>query len=222
MEIRAEPIGRVQELARSRVRWHSLYRVDERICLRRVAHGIAEVAVRDGRGGIFLARDSLGRFDLVRIERHSKLFWGAFAFWSPVYWIAYWVSPPDLCFLPRAWLAHPTWLDFTYGYVVFALNCHGLLDFFFTVNGGFSTCLLAEIYKAGPRGLSTADMIDMFVDTKDGDKIYAWRLPRLVETGYLRMDQDCESVSYCLTKKGQFAAHCAQACKRVLNLGRGG
>lgn len=157
---------------------------------------------------------------LVRVERYSKLFFSLFAAWTPLYFLAYFATPDNAWILPAAWSVAPWKLDAAYGYVVFALNMHNVMDFFFGVNGGFSTCLLLEILRSGRRGLATEEIVARFRTADGADKIYAWRLPRLAETGYLAIDPasgDCR-----LTAKGVWAARIAWLGKRILNLGMGG
>lgn len=157
---------------------------------------------------------------LVRVERHSRLFWPAFAVWTAIYFVLYFLTPPDLYVLPAATLAERSWLDMGYGFVVFFFNFHSLLDFFFAVNGGFSTCLMLEIKKAGDRGLSTGEIAGMLRAPNGEDKIYAWRIPRLVDTGYLRVGPLGKGVV--LTRKGRLVAKVAKFAKRTLNLKSGG
>lgn len=157
---------------------------------------------------------------LIRVERYSKLFFGMFAAWTPLYFLAYDLTPDHLWVLPAAWTGMPHRLDLWYGYAIFAMNMHNVLDFFFGVNGGFSTCLLLEILRSGARGLATGDLIARFHRPDGTDKIYAWRIPRLAETGYIRMDEQAGTCT--LTPKGAVAARIAWLGKRILNLGAGG
>ena len=157
---------------------------------------------------------------LVRVERYSKLFFSLFAAWTPVYFIAFFATPANVWILPATWSQAPLKLDLAYGFVVFALNMHNVMDFFFGVNGGFSTCLLLEILRAGRHGLATEEIVAKFRTTDGTDKIYAWRLPRLAETGYIALDPvsgECR-----LTAKGVWAARIAWLGKKILNLGMGG
>ena len=156
----------------------------------------------------------------VRVERYSKLFFSVFAAWTPLYFLAYAWTPADVWVLPASWTGMPYRLDLWYGYALFAMNMHNVLDFFFGVNGGFSTCLLLEILKTGRKGLATEELISKFRRPDGTDKIYAWRLPRLAETGYIALDE--ASGSCALTAKGALAARVAWLGKRMLNLGAGG
>lgn len=157
---------------------------------------------------------------IVRVERYSKLFFSMFAAWIPLYFVAYFATPANVWILPDAWSRVPMKLDLAYGFVLFAFNMHSVLDFFFGIAGGFSTGLLLEIFRAGPRGITTDELVAKF-QTPDGtDKIYAWRLPRLAETGYIVIDPasgDCR-----LTAKGTTAARIGWLAKKILNLGMGG
>jgi len=153
-------------------------------------------------------------------KRHAKIFVPALGVWTPVYFLAYFATPENVFVLPPVWCARLVWLDVAYGYAVFLLNWHSFIDFFFAVNGGFSMCLMFELRRAGDGGLTTSEILEMFQATAYADKIYAWRLPRLAQTGYIAMNQ--ESGVCRLTKKGVAVAILTRGLKRVLNLGSGG
>jgi len=157
---------------------------------------------------------------VFRQERFSRLFFSAFAVWTPAYFIAYYLTPEDLYFLSKPWIAKPGWLDVSYGYAVLCLNFHSFIDFFFAVNGGFSMCLMRELLRVDACGLSTSEILEMFHQAGDMNKIYGWRLPRLVETGYVR--QDRTTSKYVLTMKGIWAAKVVLYLNRILSLSKGG
>lgn len=156
---------------------------------------------------------------VLRPKRHSMLFFPAALAWSPIYFLAYAFTPPDLGFLPASWLTPLRALDAGYGYVIFLLNAHSFIDYFFGFNGGFSTSLMLEIFRAGNHGLSTGELIGRYTHESGVDKIYGWRLPRLAETGYVAIDD----AGVCrLTPKGRAIARFTWMLKRFLNLGAGG
>ncbi len=157
---------------------------------------------------------------ILRPKRHSGLFLLTLCCWTPVYFAVFLFSPDNLWFLSAPWTCSIRWLDALYGYGVFLLNCHSFIDFFFGVNGGFSTCIILEIGRAGRDGLSAEALMDMFRGKDETDKVYGWRLPRLVQTGYIH--QDDSSGTYGLTRKGRIAATVALAGKTLLNLDKGG
>jgi hypothetical protein len=157
---------------------------------------------------------------VLKPKRHSKLFFPAAAAWSPVYFLVYFLTPADLGFLAPAWMAKPLWLDAVYGYVVFLLNAHSYIDFFFGFNGGFSMSLMLELLRSGERGLATANLVGRYRRADGVDTIYGWRLPRLAETGYIAMDP--QSGVCRLTGKGRAVARLTWLLKRILNLGAGG
>lgn len=157
---------------------------------------------------------------LLRPKRHSMLFFPAALAWSPVYFALFFLTPADLGFLPSSWLTPLRALDAGYGYIIFLLNAHSFIDYFFGFNGGFSTSLMLEIFRAGEQGLSTGDLIGRYHHASGVDKIYGWRLPRLAETGYIAIDA---STGICtLTPKGRAIARFTWFLKRFLNLGAGG
>jgi|GEM_PF-751345 len=179
--------------------------------------------------GILLSLATFGAFipcamlasRALRVDRHARLFFGVILALSPVYALAYALLPPDLWFLPDSLLAGRPVIEAVLGYVLLLLNFHSFLNVFYGMNGGFSTCILSEIQKAGPQGLSTNSLVQLF-QTPDGkDKIYAWRVPRLVETGYLLRDSQRDV--YRLTAKGSFVARMTCCLQRLFATGeRGG
>lgn len=157
---------------------------------------------------------------ILRPKRHGRLFLFGAAGWTPVYFCLFLATPDDLYILSRGWMCSIRWLDLVYGYVVFILNCHSLMDCFFGFNGGFSTSLMRELLRAGPTGLSTQETIALYRRPNGTDAIYGWRVPRLEQTGYLVVDR---ATGMCrLTAKGRVVARLTSLCKRALDLGAGG
>jgi hypothetical protein len=157
----------------------------------------------------------------LKPRRYSRLFQPAFILFALIYTAAYWLTPPDLGILPAAWRAQPGWLDALGGFLILALNYFSYIDWFFGFNGGFSMSLLLEMLRAGARGLTTAELIGRYTrGAAQSDKIFDWRVPRLVETGYLVLDG--KTGVYQLTGKGRLVARLTYISKRVLNLGAGG
>jgi hypothetical protein len=157
---------------------------------------------------------------ILRPDRHSKIFLPAIAAAVIGYVAGYFLSPPDLWFLPPAWLAHFQWMDLPLGFFILLLNIHNYIDWFFGFNGGFSTSLILLLHRAGATGLTTAELIANYHGRDGMDKIYGWRLPRLEETGYITIDKQTHVCT--LTSKGKLAAAITRAIKRTLNLGAGG
>ena len=155
-----------------------------------------------------------------RFERHSRLFLPAIAISTPIYFILYALTSPTLGFLSEPWMATHRVADAVYGYVVLLLNVHSYMDFFFGFNGGFSTSLMVRLLRAGPAGLPIDEIIGCYKLPDGRDKLFAWRIPRLAETGYLTIDA---ATGRCvLTAKGRLVARIGAFCKGVLGLGKGG
>ena len=169
---------------------------------------------------VFYVGSTITVSHFVRFERHSKLFLPAAAAWTPIYFALYWLTRPTLGFLSEPWLATHQWADATYGYVVFLLNVHSYMDFFFGFNGGFSSSILARLKNAGRAGLTPPELIANYRSADGTDKIFAWRLPRLAETGYLLIDPVSHRCR--LTAKGRLVARLGSLYKNMLNLGKGG
>lgn len=155
---------------------------------------------------------------IKEFERHSKLFLPVFFLWIPVYLVLYLFTPENLFFLPIELTTKYKWLDILYGLLLYVLNFHNQLDFFYTVNGGFSTCILIEIEKS-KKGMDEKDIVEMF--RKPGEemnKIFSWRLPRLEETGYIILNNKVAK----LTFKGKIVATLVKILKILLNVPKEG
>jgi hypothetical protein len=155
-----------------------------------------------------------------KFARHSRLFLPATALALPLFVATYLLSPRDLGFLPAEWCAHRPWLDLALGLAVLVLNIHNYGDWFFGFNGGFSTSMMLLLLSAGEKGATAEELIAEYHDAQGRDKIHGWRIPRLVETGYLALD--AATGKYALTAKGVQLAKVTRLLKRILNLGRGG
>lgn len=157
---------------------------------------------------------------ITRPRNYSRVLLPTLLAGAPLYLATFFLTPPDLGFLGPAWLAHPAWLDASYGAVVYLLNAHSYYDFFWAFNGGFSMSLMLEILRHGPAGARTPDLVGRYVRPDGVDKIYGWRLPRLAESGMIEID---EAAGQCrLTKRGDQVARFTRFWKRFLNLGEGG
>jgi hypothetical protein len=157
---------------------------------------------------------------LGRFERHSKLFLPAIAIWIPIYFAAYFLTPATLGFLSAPWMATHRMLDAICGCAVLLLNIHSYIDFFFGFNGGFSTSMMLLLLAREPRGATAEELIAEYRDKDGRDKIHGWRLPRLAETGYLRIDPHTQVCT--LTDRGRTVARFTRFLKTILTLGRGG
>lgn len=157
---------------------------------------------------------------LKQFERHSKLFLPVFIFFIPVYIVLYFITPENLWILPKILTTKYRYLELIYGLLLYVLNFHNQLDFFYTVNGGFSTCILVEIRKS-EKGLKKEEIVNMFKKPGESiNKIFSWRLPRLAETGYINFDDKKGIVK--LTSKGKIVAMLVKFLKTVLNVPKEG
>lgn len=156
----------------------------------------------------------------LKPERHSKLFFPALAAFMPVVVGVYLLTPADLGFLAPAWQATHAWLDIVYACVVLAFNMHTFIDIFFGLNGGFSMSILLELLRTNGRGLTSEEIVAKYFTADGMDKLYGWRLPRLAETGYIRIDPQTDLCT--LTAKGRKIARLTDLLKRGMNLGAGG
>jgi hypothetical protein len=153
--------------------------------------------------------------------RHiGKLFFPSVVWWSPIYFVLYYLTPSNVYFLPESWLTSMTWLDVSYGYVVYLLNCHSYIDFFFGFNGGFSMSLMFEIFRAPGQRLKKEILVKKYYTDEGLDKIYSWRLPHLLNANCIVMNDrgDCCK----LTDRGRRIAIITKGLKRFLNLSEGG
>jgi hypothetical protein len=157
---------------------------------------------------------------LVRFERHSRLFLPAIAIWIPIYFAAYFLTPATLGFLSTPWMATHRMLDAIFGCAVLLLNIHSYIDFFFGFNGGFSTSIMLLLFRSGVEGATTEELIGAYRCPDGTDKIHGWRLPRLIETGWIRLDPATGGCN--LTSKGLAVARLSGWLKGLLCLGKGG
>jgi len=156
----------------------------------------------------------------ARFQRHSRLFIPAALIAVPVFLAAYRFTPADLWFLPPPWQAARAWLDAALGVLILLLNIHNYIDWFFGFNGGFSTSMMLLLLAREPKGATAAELIAEYHRADGTDKIHGWRLPRLAETGWLRIDPSTQICT--LTDKGRALARFTRFLKTVLTLGRGG
>jgi hypothetical protein len=157
---------------------------------------------------------------LFRPKRFITMFAAVAVAWSVGYFVLYAVLPANLYFLPPTWMCSIQWFDMLYGFIVFLLNCHTLVDCFSGSCGGLSTALLVAILQAGDQPVTTEALVAKFKLGENSDRIYGWRLPRLEKQGYVR--QDPPSGRYLLTAKGRILAVITFCLKRIMNLGAGG
>ncbi len=156
---------------------------------------------------------------LFRPKRHLQLFVPTALLWGGGYVGLYFWVPASAGFLPLEWQTPSAWADGLYGFLVYWLNIHTVVDVFFATCGGFSVSLLSAILRA-EGGLSTEALVEAFSGTQGGDKIYNWRVPHLESQGYLFRDSN--SGAYQLTAKGRLVASFIHILKRLMNLGKGG
>ena len=156
---------------------------------------------------------------LFRPSRHLQLFVPTALIWGGGYVGLYLCVPASAGFLPLEWQSSNAWTDGVYGFLVYWLNIHTVVDVFFATCGGFSVSLLSAILRA-KGGMNTADLVEAYSGPQGGDKIYNWRVPHLESQGYLF--RDTSSGAYQLTAKGRLVASFTNVLKRLMNLGKGG
>lgn len=154
----------------------------------------------------------------TRPKTYLRLFVTTAAGWMPGYFLIYWLTPADLGFLPPAWQCANQEFDAGYGFVIFLLNCHTVVDCFFGFCTGFSVSMLLAILKAD--GLTEEQITGLFKLDDNTDRIYSWRLPYLQRIGWLQSEPGTNR--YRLTSRGRRIAWITYTLKRLLNLGKGG
>ncbi|MCX7412432.1 MAG: hypothetical protein NTW36_03190 [Planctomycetia bacterium] len=157
---------------------------------------------------------------LLRPQRHLKLFVACSLVGAAGYAAMFATTPPDVWFLTEEWQCGSTVLDFFYGLAVYVLNCHTWIDVFFATCGGFSSAILLVMRKAGTP-VSTDEVTSAFTFAEDGgERIYSARFPNLIRWGYIT----CESASsrMRLTSKGRAVALIVRQIKTLLSLKAGG
>ena len=157
---------------------------------------------------------------LLKPSHYSRVFVPGLVIGPVVLVVLYFLTPADLGFLSPGWQADRAWLDIFYGCLVFLLNGHSYIDFFFGFNGGFSMSVMLEILRRQPRAAKTDEIVRCYLRPDGFDKIYGWRLPRLADSGMITIDR--EKGTCRLTDPGRRVALFARFCKRWLNVGEGG
>jgi len=161
---------------------------------------------------------AIARF--VRLPRQLKLLIWMTPIGAVAYFLLYASTPPNLHFLADRWMCSNSTLDLWYGFVVYILNCHTLIDCISGSCGGFSVSLLVIFLGAPNQTASTAEVIAKFKLGDETDSIYAWRLPHLEKHGYVLKGPATRT--YSLTTEGRLVARIALGLKRLMNLGEGG
>ena len=138
-----------------------------------------------------------------RPSRAGKTFWIVFWMLSPFYFLAHVLTPSDLWFLPKTLLSNSAFIDMFFGFFVFALNFHSFLDFFFAVNGGFSTCLTMEISRNRGKSATPAELLEKFHQNGDQAGIQNYRIINLLKGGYILLNNTTSCFE--LTAKGKVA-----------------
>ena len=157
---------------------------------------------------------------VLKPKSHLRIFLRAAILWTPVYFAVYLLTPRSFYFLPESWTTEFLVLDVLYGYMVFLLNVHSYVDVFYGFVGGFSASVMLEILQADNGTLTAHEIIQRFRAEDGADKIYAYRLPRLADSGYITVN-DADGTC-ALTPKGHRIAGLTKLLKRFLNLGSGG
>lgn len=156
----------------------------------------------------------------LKPQRHSSLFVGLLVPTIFIFLLSYYLAPSDLWILTPPWEAHYIWADVLLGLLILLLNAHSYMDWFFAFNGGFSTSLMLLLLRYEPQGTTSNQLISHYFSADGIDKIHAWRLPRLEETGYLKIDPETKICS--LTKQGKYVASLSSKAKNLFSLGLGG
>ncbi len=156
----------------------------------------------------------------IRPRKPLPVLAGAALAGLPAYALAFWLTAPDLGFLPPAWRTAWSGFDAVCGAGVYLLNCHSYIDFFFGFNGGFSMSMMLAIRRAEKGELRMEELCARYILPDGFDRIYSWRLPRLRQAGLITIEPD---TGVCrLTPKGARVARVGWFFKRLLNLAEGG
>lgn len=169
---------------------------------------------------IFYVGSSVLFSHLLRPKRHPKLFLSLLLLSSIIFFALYWATPMNFWFLAQPWQAAHVWLDMLLGFLILLFNVHSYIDWFFGFNGGFSTSLMLVLLDKNKRGATTDEILQEYECASGENKIHAWRIPRLQETGYLKVNPHTGICT--LTFKGKAIAQTALLAKKIFNLGIGG
>lgn len=150
---------------------------------------------------------------VYRGNKEFKVFLGAFAGAVIAYAAAFPLTPPDLGFLPAAWLEPAVSVDFGNGLLVLALVFHGFWCVAYFTGVSPSMGVMIELRERGERGISVEEALAMHSHEQPMNLIFQRRLPKLVQGGYV---SDEGGVYRLLPRGGRIAAFGA-FLKRLIN-----
>ena len=144
-------------------------------------------------------------------RKYFKIFLVAFAVAAAVYALLYRALPDDLGVLPVGWLEPNGTVDFLNGILILVLLFHSFWDAVYTTAlTGFSGNLIVLLHRHG--GLSRDQLLEIYGAREEIDRVLAWRLPNLLEGGYLR----AEGAGYRLRPKGWLIGRVTRWLKLLL------
>lgn len=135
------------------------------------------------------------------------------------YALGYLYTPVNLWFLPAGWLEPSSAVDCFNGFLLLALIIHCFWDFLYVFAiTGFSTGLLIRVSRFMPDGTTVEDLVETYRGCGGMDNIFARRIPKLIQGGYIRQDGGYLR----LTSKGRAFGFTVLAIRKLLNVREGG
>lgn len=144
-------------------------------------------------------------------KRYYRVFLIAFAVALGFYGLFYAVLPTDLGFLSPKWLERHRPLEFLNGILILGMLFLWFWDTFYTaVLTGFSSNLMVILAAGGTR--SPQEVLRIYGAEKELDSILAWRLPKLLDGGYI----EAHGAGYRIRSKGRKIGRLARFLQRLL------
>lgn len=177
--------------------------------------------------GILLALPSFLLFVITAIfalrryrgKKYFHIFSAELPFVCLSYACFFYYLPKNLFFLPPYALEPSLFIDFCNGFLLLALLIHIFWDAMYaTLLTGFSSGLIVHLFLQKQQGLSVKELCELSGSHRGIDDVFAWRLPNLLQDGYLSSEGD----RFYLTKKGRSLAKFSLLLKKLFTMDVGG
>jgi hypothetical protein len=136
-------------------------------------------------------------------QRRARSMLIAFLTLLPVLLVAYFLTPPDLGFLPAELVMPIAWVDLAFAVFLYSVGFFGgILQLYNLADRGFSLRILIDILEAPSQAMRLDDVMQGYSAGRGIAWMYARRLEDLQSAGLAKV----EGESLVLTPKGQRVA----------------
>lgn len=137
---------------------------------------------------------------------------------ATLYVILFQVLPENLGFLPAGTLEPCREMDFVNGLIALVVPAQTFWSYLYSTGTGPSSNMLVALHQAGEKGRSFEELYNLYQRPGEVDLIFARRMPKLVEDGYLEKLE----TGYRMLPRARKFAWMASALKRIFNTGPAG